>query len=192
MDETAQRIIDATMELITEKGYVATTTKDIASRAQINECTIFRKFKSKKDIVISGIDLEKWRPNVTSAIFQDLKWDLRTDLELFMSCYLKRITPDFVNLSIGLRAPQIKEDTLPHILKIPEAFIQSLVSYFEKMHKLGKIGEYDYNCLALTIFSSTFGFTFLKASFGEQLSKITQQEYIGRSVDLFLKGIQGE
>ncbi len=192
MDDTAQKIIDATMELITEKGYVATTTKDIASRAQINECTIFRKFKSKRDIVISGIDQEKWRPNVTSTIFRDVKWDLRTDLELFMSCYLKRITPDFVNLSIGLRAPQIKKDTLPHIQKIPEAFLQSLVLYFEKMHELGKIGKYDYNCLALTIFSSIFGFTFLKASFGERLSKVTQQEYIEKGVDLFLKGIQDE
>ena len=30
MDETSQKIIDATMLLIRDKGYVATTTKDIA------------------------------------------------------------------------------------------------------------------------------------------------------------------
>ena len=30
MDETSQKIIDATMTLIRDKGYVATTTKDIA------------------------------------------------------------------------------------------------------------------------------------------------------------------
>lgn len=190
MDETSQKIIDVTMELIKEKGYVATTTKDIANRAHINECTIFRKFKNKKDIVLSGMEQEKWRANVSPAVFQDVKWDLQSDLEMFMRNYLERITPDFVRLSIGLRAPQINEDTIPYIRKIPEAFLQSLVQYFETMHKKGKIEKLDFECLAMTIFSSTFGYTFLKASFGEQLSRVKQEEYISCSVSLFLRGIQ--
>ena len=36
MDETSQKIIDATMTLIRDKGYVATTTKDIAKLAGVN------------------------------------------------------------------------------------------------------------------------------------------------------------
>ena len=49
MDDTSQKIIDATMSLIRDKGYVATTTKDIARLAGVNECTLFRKFQNKKD-----------------------------------------------------------------------------------------------------------------------------------------------
>ena len=49
MDDTSQKIIDAAMTLIRDKGYVATTTKEIAKNAGVNECTLFRKFKSKKD-----------------------------------------------------------------------------------------------------------------------------------------------
>ncbi|MDF2858429.1 MAG: Transcriptional regulator, TetR family [Neobacillus sp.] len=192
MDETSQKIIDVTMELIKERGYVATTTKDIANRAHVNECTIFRKFKSKKDIVLSGMEQEKWRANVSKAVFQNVKWELQSDLEMFMRNYLDRITPDFVSLSIGLRAPQIYEDTMPYIMKIPEAFLETLVLYLESMHEKGKIGVFDFECLAMTIFSSTFGFTFLKASFGEQLSRVKQEEYIINSVSLFLKGIQHE
>ena len=37
MDATSQKIIDATMGLIRDKGYVATTTKDIARAAEVNE-----------------------------------------------------------------------------------------------------------------------------------------------------------
>lgn len=189
MDETSQKIIDATMELIKEKGYVATTTKDIANRSHINECTIFRKFNGKKDIVLSGMDQEKWRANVSKAVFQDVKWELRSDLEMFMRNYIERVTPDFVSLSIGLRAPQIYEDTMPYVMKIPDAFLRSLVSYFEAMHEKGKIGSYDFESLAMTILSSTFGFTFLKASFDNQLSGVKQEEYIKNSVSLFLKGL---
>ena len=190
MDETSQKIVDATMELVRTKGYVATTTKDIARHSQVNECTIFRKFGSKKEIVLSGMEQEKWRGNVTEAIFGDVTWELKEDLEMFMQRYLERITPDFVSLSIGLRAPQIFEETRPFIAKIPEAFLKSLIAYFETMHKKGKIGKFDFECLAMTIFSSTFGYTFLKASFGESLSGIDRQEYISNSVSLFLKGIE--
>lgn len=178
------------MELIKEKGYVATTTKDIASRSHVNECTIFRKFDGKKDIVISGMEQEKWRANVSTAIFQDVKWDLQPDLEMFMKNYLERVTQDFVSLSVGLRAPQIYEETKPYIMKIPEAFLQSLVSYFEQMHQKGNIGSYDFESLAMTIFSAAFGFTFLKASFGDDLTGVKQEEYIKNSVSLFLAGIQ--
>ncbi len=49
-DETQNKILNATMSLVMEKGYTATTTKDIAKRAKVNECTIFRKFKGKREI----------------------------------------------------------------------------------------------------------------------------------------------
>ena len=36
MDKTRQKIIDATMNLIMEKGYASMTTKDIAKYARVN------------------------------------------------------------------------------------------------------------------------------------------------------------
>lgn len=189
MDETSQKIVDAAMSLIRDKGYVATTTKDIAKSAGVNECTLFRKFKSKKDIILSGMQQEKWRGNVTPDIFQKVVWDLEPDLQMFMREYMKRITPDFVNLSIGLRAPQLYEETAPMIMKVPQAFLSSLVHYFEQMEQLGKIEHCDFHGLAMTIFSSTFGYTFLKSSFGDDLTSIQQEDYVKESVKIFVNGI---
>ena len=129
MDETSQKIIDAAMTLIRDQGYVATTTKDIARAAGVNECTLFRKFGNKKDIVLQGITQEKWRANVTPEIFKNVRWELRPDLEMFLTAYMERITPDFVKLSIGLRAPQLYGETAPLIMQIPHAFVSSPVSY---------------------------------------------------------------
>lgn len=189
MDETSQKIIDATMSLIRDKGYVATTTKDIARLAEVNECTLFRKFESKKDIVLQGVSQEKWRANVTPDIFQNVQWELEPDLEMFMNAYMDRITPDFVNLSIGLRAPQLYEETAPLIMKVPQAFVSSLTEYFKKMNEMGKLGDFDFESLAMTIFSSTFGYTFLRASFHEDLAKTSREEFIKCSVKVFVEGI---
>lgn len=189
MDDTSQKIIDATMALIRDKGYVATTTKDIAHLAGVNECTLFRKFENKKDIVLQGVAQEKWRANVTPEIFANVQWELEPDLELFMNAYMDRITPDFVNLSIGLRAPQLYEETAPLIMKVPQAFVSSLTEYFKKMEALGKIGHMDFETLAMTIFSSTFGYTFLTASFGQNLVHTDRASFIQNSVKMFADGI---
>lgn len=189
MDDTSQRIVDAAMELIRDKGYVATTTKDIAKQAGVNECTLFRKFAGKKDIVLAGIDQEKWRADVTPLAFENVTWDLRSDLEMFMNAYMDRITPEFVNLSIGLRAPQIYEETAPFIMMIPRAFVSSLIRYFEQMEEKGKLNHGSYESWAMTIFSATFGYTFLKASFDDSLSKISRHDYVRDSVRVFLEGI---
>lgn len=191
MDETSQKIIDAAMALVRDKGYVATTTKEIAKKAGVNECTLFRKFESKKDIVLQGVDQAQWRANVTPEIFEEVAWDLRTDLKMFMKAYMDRMTPDFVRLSIGLRAPQLYEETASLIMKVPQAFLSAFTDYLRKMYEKGKIPEMDFKAAAMTFFSATFGYTFLKASFGEQLSDVEQDTYIEHSVELFLKGLLG-
>ena len=189
MDETSQKIIDATMALVRDKGYVATTTKDIAKLAEVNECTLFRKFKSKKDIVLSGVEQEKWRGNLTPEGFDQVEWELQKDLGMFMREYMQRITPDFVRLSIGLRAPQIYAETQPLIRKIPEAFVSSLAAYLGEMVQRGKLAPLDQESAALTIFASTFGYTFLSASFAQELSPVEQERYIEQSVALFIEGL---
>ena len=190
MDETSQKIIDAAMMLVRDNGYVATTTKAIAKAAGVNECTLFRKFKNKKDIVLQGVSQAGWRANITPEIFEHVQWDLQADIEMFMNAYMDRMTPDFVNLSIGLRAPQLYEETSPLIMKVPQAFLSSFTEYLSTMYEKGKIQKADFEALAMTIFSSTFGYTFLKASFGAELSKVEKDEYIKSSVKMFLKGLE--
>ena len=190
MDETSQKIIDAAMMLVRDQGYVATTTKAIAKAAGVNECTLFRKFKNKKDIVLQGVSQEGWRANITPEIFEHVQWDLQADLEMFMKAYMDRMTPDFVNLSIGLRAPQLYEETSALIMKVPQAFLSSFTQYLNKMFDLGKIPKADFDALALAVFSSTFGYAFLKASFGNELSKVEKEEYIKSSVQMFIKGME--
>lgn len=189
MDETSQKIINAAMALVRDKGYVATTTKEIAKAAGVNECTLFRKFESKKDIVIQGANQTGWRADIAPEIFEKITWELETDLEMFMRAYMDRMTPDFVNLSIGLRAPQLYEETRQLIMKVPQTFLEAFTDYLNQMCARGKIPWKDFKALAMTVFSATFGYTFLSASFGKELTEVEKDEYIRNSVQMFAKGI---
>lgn len=45
-----RRILKAGLELFGDRGFKATTTKDIAVKARVNEVTIFRQFGSKRNL----------------------------------------------------------------------------------------------------------------------------------------------
>lgn len=49
--DTAERIVTAAAQLISERGYTATSTRAIAERAGVNEVTLFRHFGSKLGVL---------------------------------------------------------------------------------------------------------------------------------------------
>ena len=189
MDTTSQRIMDATISLIADKGYTATTTKDIAMKAKINESTIFRKFRCKKDIVMEAMKKDYWKPDFQTDLYPHIIWKLEHDLMMFLFYYLHKVTPDFIKLSIGLRTPQIYQDTAAYIMDVPDAFIVFLTTYFKEGYQKGLIQKQNFEQLAMTLFSATFGFTCLKASFGEAICAIPDDEYIRESVRVFIHGL---
>lgn len=48
-------ILEAALQIFTEKGFSAATTSEIARKAGIAEGTIFRHFKTKKDILLAAL-----------------------------------------------------------------------------------------------------------------------------------------
>jgi len=50
-EETKQKILETTIDIISEKGYAPTTTKEIAEKAGVSEGTIFKYYGSKKELL---------------------------------------------------------------------------------------------------------------------------------------------
>lgn len=50
MNDTRQSIIEAGIALFSKKGYSAVRTKEIATLAKVNETTLFRHFKGKREL----------------------------------------------------------------------------------------------------------------------------------------------
>lgn len=187
-DETQLKIIDATMTLIIEKGYSGATTKNIAKLAGVNECTIFRRFAGKKEIVTAAMELPKWNPGLSES---DFIWcgDLEEDLTSFSRVYMSKVTPQMVKISIGLRSAEFEGAALPGIMKVPMIFKKVLMEYFSQMMAKGNIRDCDVESISLQFIAMNFGFVFLDASFGKQLVGISKEDYIRNSIRVFVSGI---
>ena len=187
-DETQSKILNATMQLIMEKGYTATTTKDIARVAGVNECTIFRKFQGKKDIVVAAMSLPEWNPGLSESDFL-YTGELEKDLCSFAEVYMKKVTPKMVRVSLGLRSPDLYDVTKDGIREVPDTFKRILVRYFTYMKEQKKLKADDIESLAVAFLALNFGFVFFKASFGDTLTELSVKEYIESSVRHFVNGI---
>ncbi|MFD0771710.1 TetR/AcrR family transcriptional regulator [Bacillus sp. CGMCC 1.60114] len=54
-NERQMRILEAAVDMFSEKGYSATSTSEIAKRAGVAEGTIFRYYKTKKDLLLAVV-----------------------------------------------------------------------------------------------------------------------------------------
>ena len=67
IDRQRRQIMDAAARVFAEKGYAATTTKDIALAADIGESTLYNYFESKRDILLG---IAAYQAALLDAVFQ--------------------------------------------------------------------------------------------------------------------------
>lgn len=55
-DKTRKKILESTINLVAEKGYAATSTKEIAKNAGISEATIFKYYENKNNLLMTIVE----------------------------------------------------------------------------------------------------------------------------------------
>jgi len=103
-NSTRQRLIQAALELFTAQGVIATTTRQIAERAEVNEVTLFRHFGNKHGLLLAVLE--------ESAAFKNLGESL-----------VRRATPSG-NIYQALK--DYASDSLQALERVPE-FVRSVV-----------------------------------------------------------------
>ena len=80
-DKTKQMILDAALKIFSQKGYKAANIKDMAKKAGFNEKTIYRRFKTKKNLynMVLLTNLEKFKLDLGRYVFVDKKFETPTD-----------------------------------------------------------------------------------------------------------------
>jgi len=79
-----QRIFDAALRVVTERGYVGATTKLIAEEAGIGEVTLFRRFGDKETLLLEAM---KWEAAKLDREVSFYTGDAEADLVRITSAY---------------------------------------------------------------------------------------------------------
>jgi AcrR family transcriptional regulator len=125
MNEKEIKILEAAIEIFAEKGFVSTSTNEIAKKANVAEGTIFRYFKTKKDLLKSIIKPTLVKTIAPFEMDRFSKAVFHTEYETF---------EDFLNALIKNRMDFAKKNTA--VIKI---IIQEIPFQDEMQEELKKL-----------------------------------------------------
>lgn len=128
LSEKEEKILNAAISIFSEKGFSASTTNEIAKKAGVAEGTIFRYFKTKKDI-LRGILIQMIQIIGGKVVMKPIEKILADAKDKDMKTLLKEIFYDRMELmdSIFPMTRIIITEALYHE-DVREAFYQNVIS----------------------------------------------------------------
>lgn len=190
LDKTEQKIVDATIFLLDKEGMNSTTTKKIAKKAEVSEVTVFRKFKSKDNLLkIAKIYYSDYFLEKISDIFINYE---DTDLEsLLKNTWWKLVNfldnnLDIIKIALDELMSNPEEEKI--FSKFSDEVLKNLTNIFQEQIDKGKIRKINPSAAALTVFSVIVeGIIFWK--FESKVSNDDTNKYLDDFLDIFIKGI---
>lgn len=196
MTEKQQRIVDAAIEIFSEKGYSGTSTNEIAKKAGVAEGTIFRHYKTKKDLLlcIVGPMVSKIiAPMVVKDFDKVIEADY-TDFESFLrAIFMNRInlvSKKHAVIKIAIQEipfhPELKEQLIE---KFGKGIFKSICRRIEYFQLNGDIVKIQPHLAAQLIISCLFGYIATNYLLFPN-SEYHQEDEIEQTLQFVLRGLR--
>lgn len=187
---TKDKIIEATVELINEKGYKGATTKEIAEKAGLNEVTLFRHFGNKKGIVEAIIQKYDSIDLFEDTFEKKIIWEVESDLKMLVKEYQYLLDQKKTVILLSLKEAGKFPDLDALINNIPQKYIEILENYFDKMIEKGKIKNIDPSVVATNFVFINFGYFLMKIRINPEREDISIDDFIKNNIGFFIQSLQ--
>jgi AcrR family transcriptional regulator len=188
--ETKEKLLKATLKLISEKGYLGATTREIAQEAGVTELTLFRHFGSKEKL---------FEELLNSYTFLPMLRDLLPELDgLAYEDALRLIATRFL-LSLKERKSMVKimysEVTIypEKVRRVYNKFVEeiraTLAGYFETLQKRGILRRISPEMAARVFHGMIFSYFRAEEIMREPgMTKHKMEKNIDEFIDIFMHG----
>jgi len=123
LTEKQRNILAAATEMFAEKGFAATSTNEIAKKAGVAEGTIFRHYKTKKELLLSIVSPMMVKM-ISPFILKDINKVLDQDYERFEDFLRAMIKNRQAFLENNLQVVQVFIQEIPFHQELREQFIK--------------------------------------------------------------------
>lgn len=187
---TKDRIIEATVELVNEKGYKGATTKEISERAGLNEVTLFRHFGNKKGIVEAIIEKYGFVELLKNTFEEKIIWNVEKDLKMLVREYQFLLEQKKTVILLSLKEAGEFPELDALITRIPQKYIEILESYFKVMVERKRIKKIDPFTAATNFAFINFGYFLMKTRINPIEKEFSIEDFIENNVEFFIQSLQ--
>jgi len=191
VDGTRRKLLEATLELISSKGYHGATTREIASRAGVSELTLFRRFGKKERLFEEMIRSFTFLPRLKDLIQEMEDKPLEEGLKNIGVRFLQtlRLRRSLVRILLTEISRYPRQVRTIHQQMIDNQ-ARTLEDFLEKRKGRGEIRPLDMNLPAYAFFRILFMSFLHESILAERNMNDDRIEFIvDEVVETFLNGI---
>jgi len=190
MTTTRNKLLDSGMKLFSKKGYLGTTTRDVATDAGIAEVTLFRHFRSKERLFEEVINRFSFLPALKDLIPHIAELSYEQSLIAIAEKFLESLAQrkDLIRIMHSEIAQYPKA-----IQKIYHALIDEILKtialYFVQLQKKGILRVFDAEIAARAFLGMFFSY-FNAENFlmRKTTGRMTRDRVLKEFVALFARG----
>jgi AcrR family transcriptional regulator len=195
--ERQLKILEAAVQVFSEKGFEGSRTSDIAKAADVAEGTIFRYYKTKKDLLIGlmfPLATKFFRPLILKSVEHILKNEKDMPIEkVLKEIFLDRVKLARKNMPL-VKTMMIESLYHPELLEpLQEKLMPDVVKFIDSMAvqniKDGKFREIDPRLFTRTIMSLLAGYIALTTLYPGVFGAESDEDEVKKIVDILLNGV---
>ncbi|MBN1147769.1 MAG: TetR/AcrR family transcriptional regulator [Anaerolineales bacterium] len=189
LQRTRERLLGAAAQQFAALGYSGATTRGIAEAAGVSELTLFRHFGNKKNLFMQTVQQHSAMPGIEAALGGQISGDLRQDLALIGTNFLKTLVERreaiLMTLHEGGRLPEVRQAAA----QVPRQQRLMLANYLGNQVEAGRLKALDASMMAQAFLGMFFAYAVYQALLEEAPLDGAQIEAVaGLFVEIFLEG----
>ncbi len=188
--DTKERLLEATIRLISEKGYLGTTTREIALVAGVTELTLFRHFGSKEKLFEEVLNSYTFLPALKEILPELQNMPYEEALRLVATKFLQTLKErksmvKIMHSEINLYPEKIREVYNKSIVDVRF----TLSHYFGALQKKGMLRDVSPATAARMFLGVLFAYFRTEEIIrGHEITKAKMEKNVQEFVDIFTHG----
>ncbi|MFR1320877.1 MAG: TetR/AcrR family transcriptional regulator [Akkermansia sp.] len=185
---TLRRIVEAAIELMSERGFHRVSVQEVGKKAGICEKTVFRYFATKKSLLDEIIRYRAYASELKREFENGRTWNLDHDLKLAARLYFQETKAK----RNAFRAYQSALDSVDtngeDFLRDPRELHAFLCDYMTAMQKKGKVRAGDVRLMVRAFVNTLHGYMLMYCLNDDGKSWGNKVASMKLTIDLFIQG----
>ena len=189
-NNTKQRILDAALELISERGYNGTTTREIAKEAGVTEITLFRHFGTKENLFEELLKRFSFLPELRSLLPEIRRLPYEAALVQVGVRFLEALNKRKKFVRIMISEITVYPDKVKEVYyRFIEEIIQTLAVLFVELQKQEVLRELSGDIAARAFLGMFFSYFHIEEIIrGNVISQKEKEKIVTEFVNIFVHG----
>ncbi len=189
--DTKTNLLEATLKLISEKGYLGATTREIAQEAGVTELTLFRHFGSKEKLFEELLNTYTFLPRLRELLPEVRDLSTSEVLIVVGERFFESLKERKSMVRIMLSEITVYPDKIREVYNdMIQGIINTLAGYFIDQQKKSTVRDIPPEMIARAFLSMIFSyFQTEEIVRGRSITKSEIDDVVRSYVDIFTNGV---